>query len=271
MSYFLAKFGPAYATALALPTYNREHSVGTAQARPAGIALAGGGEFDPYGSDPWPATADLIATRGIVVTDTSGGLTAALAPWRALARTTSKLWALCDDGTVVWKQARLMGVKIARRYENRTHVEVVMDFWSGEPNWHGTAHADAPTALTNQSTQLTVTNGGNTPASMTLTVANGAAAPAITYLEVKVLVAALVVCSWRYYGSLAAGKVLSVDAGALSILNDGLADYANLSLNSEHKRNRWLELAAGANAVSIWRTGGNATATAAVAFSDAWS
>jgi hypothetical protein len=111
----------------------------------------------------------------------------------------------------------------------------------------------------------TITNGGNRTVTATIVTftAAGNAISAITF--------ACGSCNWTFSGSVAAGKVLTVDTGTRSIRNDGTDAYSYFTLNAGHTVADWLQLDPGANAVTITYTCAGAATKLNVTYYDGWA
>ena len=78
-------------------------------------------------------------------------------------------------------------------------------------------------------------------------------------------------CDWTFSGSVAAGKVLTIDTGTRSIRNDGIDAYSLFALNAGHTVADWLQLAPGANSVTITYTCAGAATAFTPTFYDGWA
>jgi len=121
----------------------------------------------------------------------------------------------------------------------------------------GTTLAASPQAMT-------ITNDGDaTCVNAIITVTAGSAA--ITALTLATDDAEL-----SYSGTIAIGKELVIDCGALSVKNDGAAAYAGFTWTGNHTSRWWLPLYSGDNTLTVTWTGGSTDSEIKVEFYDAW-
>jgi hypothetical protein len=110
----------------------------------------------------------------------------------------------------------------------------------------------------------TVTNGGNRATNnIRLTFTVGSAA--ITALTVKCGSA-----EFTFNATVTAGGTLVIDSGAQSVLNSGVAAYANFALTSNHTIEDWLRFDPGDNTLTVTYTGGGSNSTFLIEFQDGW-
>lgn len=277
--YELTQFG-----GVTLPRYNASEPLRTGDARPA-IATGPGGSTDAYGSDAWPVVwpQDLQLHASFVERNNWQILTAINALTAAVG-TRAKLYRrLFASDEVQWCHARLIGVTPAFSHRNIAHQDMDLTFQQWSP-WYGlywgpvgdltseqiiagvTATGTAATALDASPKSLVLYNNGNRPIeSMIVTVT--AAGTAITALTLAISG----VATLAYSGSIAAGQALVIDTGAMTVKNNGTADYANLARSTGHAIDGWLRLAASVpTTLTVTKTGGSTASTAAVTYSETW-
>jgi len=269
-----------------LPIGQPAYTAGTAPSMARMVRTAGGGVFDAAGTEQAkPALPYELVYDCKALADTDAGLRSTLDALRAKRGVRGKLWRQGqDDGALQWATARLMAVQ----YQMAIGFKLVQPLsmrWSVQSLWHGERHGAPWTfdsglyfddglsfdmaeeyELTTTPITLTVNNGGNTftdDVILTLTVGTGD----ITGLRVQVGS-----CDLLFSGTVAATKQLVIDCSPsrLSVLNDGAAAWADLTLGGGHASEAWLQLQPGANSVVVTRTGGGPYATLAFDFSERW-
>lgn len=265
MAYVIAKFGAAYATGVALPTYDGSWPQGAGSVG-SPLVQVPGGAYDPQGTERLPWGAVSLDLSGYLYGTSASDLQTKLDALRALLGTRSKLWATPDGGTTTrWRVARCLEMTSPRAPRQGFTAQVRMVFECLPGPWSGTARSVAA-ALDVSPKTVTVANSGNARvdnAVITIT----AAGSAITVVTVGV--AGVSEIQWA--GTLAVGDSLVIDCGARSVKNDGVAAYSGLTLTANHLVSEWLRLSPGNNSVVITRTGGDETSAATIAFADGWA
>lgn len=279
MPYWLTMFA-----GVALPQWDTETPVGTAPTVDDVAALPGGGYYDPYGTMRapvrWPADEELRAT--LANEEDATALWAALNALKGLRGAMGELRRRSAGGTQQWCWARLMQVRGARRRGRRDTgltQEVSLPFQRLSP-WYGTLTDSSPgTGASPDGRAELATVGADqdnaVSAGTTLVVyANGNAD--VTEVQLTVIPAADITdLVWANgttgsalgFAAVAAGKVLAVDGGAASVMNDGgdaLDDFEPPDNDEE-----WLRLTPGPNEIAVTWAGGG-TAQVGVVFRDAW-
>lgn len=281
MSDILERFGTTV-----LPTCETRTDLGYGgPLRTAYTELSSGGAFDSLGDAAAIRGAWAIALAGELVETTRSALQTALAALRARRGQRDRLYRRLADNEVQWATARLVDLKAPATPDNVLYQAVELHWLVGDPTWSGRHHgagwtldsgifldtgygldegADRFTLTGGGSTVCAVTNGGNAPvAAVKLTITAGSSN--ITQMTVSGTGS-----QGKYNGTIAAGKSLVVDMGALSVVNDGAADYAHWTLTGSQTIDDWLRLLPGANNITIALVGGGAGSTALFEFSDGW-
>ncbi len=249
--------------------------VGTAPSRTAGVALPDGGYFDALGSSVpaarrWPHPLPYQAT---LVADTAAALETALFALEALcgSRLATLTRQLANGTTTQTCTARLLQVEANRKWQHHYHLPVTLHFEQVGPWYSTTAQTVVATLSTSPKTQA-LANAGTAPVTaVTISTAVMSGTP-ITNL----LIARAGYTEIEYYGTIAAaappGKVLVIDTGAWSVVNDGVEDYDHFRRTANHKEVAWLRIpAASSITVTITRTGGGASDTVTFGYYEAWN
>lgn len=278
--YTLERFGT-----VTLPIYNPESDHSPLHARTAVIQTIAGA-FDGWGDEDAPL--ELPATRSyrcVVLEESYSAWRTALDELRALVGKRAKLYRRAnDDDSIQWCTARLLQNPTQRRYGSglAQEVELVFQLWSG---WHGQDHKSwkldegyflddglylddggFTETMASSPHTITVTNGGNRrvdDAVITIT----AGSSSIT----AVTIAKTGETDIDYGGIISSTKTLVIDCGAYTVKDDGVSDYANFSLASNHKIAEWLRLDPGDNDIIITFSGGSTNSTVNVQFRDGWA
>jgi hypothetical protein len=278
MAYVLDRFG-----AVALPPLNPKHDLDTVQAKNSMVRTVLGG-FDTQGS----AQADLnlpqaIRYSGFIVGGSLSAWRTAIDTLRGTSRTRAQLWRYAQDNNEQHScYARYVASTVQRSYEQPLVYETTIQFLQLTP-WVGHNHrywtlddgdflddglylddGGYTFTLRNSPQANTVTNGGNRATrGVRLTVTAGSTPiTAITF--------ACGDAEITYSGAVAAGQALVIDSGAQSVMNNGVADYAHFALTTNHTIEDWLLFAAGANTLTVTRTGGSSDSVLLIEFQDGW-
>ena len=250
---------------ITLPHVNPVQEQGRGPARTAVIDLPGGAIFDAHGADPspvgsqnWPYSFTLIGTDAVI-----HALHIAL---RAAVGTSDTLWRQSyATGGNESCPARMDGLVAVRKVGDRYHLDADLQFTLLSEVWAGDQHTteivdpwddgdDLPTLgaeglAPGDPVSLHVHNDGNKPQRemvITLTARGGSAtALVITSLTTGHILA------WD--GTLLEDDSLVIDTGDLTVLNDGVGDYAGLTEPSD--KEHWMEIAEGLNIWSVEVTG----------------
>jgi hypothetical protein len=279
VTYIIERFGNLPISAL-----EAQQDIGTHEAQVATAILPGGGQYDAYGDEIAP-----LVKRDIPVTAVFAG-SGWQTQYRALRAAIGKrgwLYRRDEQDDAVHKiMARLMRVQTRRTKKDFDSIQAQLVFLPLSPQWYGQEHLtwtfdsgyyfddglvfdDSGISFTLDTTPkyVTVNNGGNARVtSVKATITAGSAA--ITSLSVARQIGATTYEKWIYNGTIAIGKSLVVDCGALSVVNDGSEDYANLSWSTLHKTDDWLRLEPGDNTIEVQRVGGGVNSVIVFEFRD---
>jgi len=270
------------------PLFNKRDLVSTGDTGGALLRIPGGGAYDGYGDDPAPEGINEVSTAFEIIASTPTLVQTARDKIRARAGLVRKLWAHFPDGSDRWTWARLSKVKMERRPTYLFYQPVELTFEIVAPIWNGTGHGaawyldagqylDAGLGLdyddtiilddagTPRVTTATITNGGNRTVTAIVLAFRAAGNPisAITF--------ACGSCNWTFSGSVAAGKVLTIDTGTRSVRNDGADAYSYFALNAGHTVADWLQLASGSNSATITYTCAGAATALTLTYYDGWA
>lgn len=270
---------------LALPLGTPRYTAGTAGTQERTVRTVGGGLFDGWGAAqarmelPYRLAYDCRAYAS-----TAAALRATLDALRAKRGVRGRLVRQGDnDDGEQWATARLMEVEYQADVMNLQLIQPLRMAWSVQSPWYGGSHGTGWTlasglyldaglyldmasrhVLTATSNVVTVTNYGNAA------VENAVLSVTAGMYNLTALTIRCGSCELVYSGTVVARKTLVIDCGAKTVVNDGTADYARLTLGANHASAAWMRLAPGANSVTVTRTGGGAETAITFEFSDAW-
>lgn len=214
------------------------------------------GQILDYGSDVLTKEFDLIAA-------TPSLLATAIDAVRALRGTRALLSITPQGGSARTSYARCMSVRYTRTRRNFNAQRVSLRFLVEQNLWNGTAHDDTAGKTTGQT--VIMANGGNANVDdlrIEITAPAGGAISAIN-------IACTGLVDLTYAGPLAASDVLILDSGEWLVMNDGVGDYAGLTLNVGHNVSGLFLLEPGNNTYTFTFTGGG-TASIRTIFNDKW-
>ncbi len=272
MGYWITTFGT-----VSLPRRREVQDVSGGQAYSGLMELPGGRAFDAAGTAQTRRGPYRLEVQGAIHSNTPATLNSRVRELQALVGKYDYLYRTPDGGSAdserVW--ARCLGVAITRDVRHRTWVEPQITFEVQSPTWQGTALHSTSGTLSSGGT-LTVTNAGNAPVydAVVTAVASGAA---FTDIVIENTTAGYV--SYLHYGTavypsasggtVSDGGTLSIDAGALSVTNNGTAAFSKFELGDAHEIDDWLRLAPGENAIRVTFDGG-ADVVFTVQHRDSW-
>ena len=143
-----------------------------------------------------------------------------------------------------------------------------MEFELDAEPWSGTAGSTSVT-LAASPQMATIGNDGNAVV-RTITVNVHPTTSAITAITLENLTTGHVT-KIKYAGTIAATQSLSLECETKSVENNGVDDYANLSLEGAHTISDWIRLAPGDNTIRITRTGGGVKSTVGLIFYEGYA
>jgi hypothetical protein len=280
MTYQLTRFG-----SVDLPVWDPGGDIGTAPAREL-IVPTLGGAHDAGGSAQaavqYPYQLDYSCTAS---GDTQALLQAAVDALRAMRGQRAQLWRTSATGLSHWCWARANRIPQDVKEAMFLHQPLRLTFTVLGP-WHGAAHTnwyldsgeyldtglvlgeDDRISLPNNVTGaiFPLTNAGNAPitgVALTLTAGSAPITQFAYYITAQSV-------SMYYDGVIAAGGVLVIDSGSLTVRKQGSDDYAHLHAASGHKITDWIRLAPGVNTLVASISGGGTNATLAAAYYEGW-
>jgi hypothetical protein len=267
VSYWLSSFD-SLAIPTALGTSGRHQLSATGRESPL-MFLPGGQPYDPLGTDRATRKATRITAEVLLVASTPAALRTALDAWLAKVGKRGTLVRADDAGNQQTVTALLVDAQASRQVDNILHLPLTLNFDVLSPCWSGAAHIPTVTLATTSATVIPSPNDGNARVTNPILTVT-AVTSAITLVEVAQSVTGGQV-SWYWAGTLAAGKSLVIDCGALSVKNDGVDAYSGFALYPTHTVDEWLRIESGANTPTVKRTGGGATSTASLSYADGWA
>ncbi len=258
MGYWITRFGTTD-----LPARRQMQDAITGRVQSSVIGLPGGHVFDAHGTETAIGEGYPVKVGGVVCAATPAALKTAVYLLRALKGVQDKLYRTPDGGSAnsEWVEARCDSVESIRDWRNRLWENVVLYFTVLDDVWSGAA-GEKNIALTTGADEGEADNTGDaTVRDLTITIA--AVGSAITQVDIENLETGHV-SKIRYSGSITAGQSLVIDCGALTVKNNGVDDWDNLSIESAHQIDEWLRLKSGENTIRVTRTGGSADSMATV-------
>jgi hypothetical protein len=257
--------------------------------------LPAGGARDLFGSGWGRTGARLVRKSGELIADSTAALETAADALRGLAQQRDTLYIRTDSGALRLATARCTRVVAPRAAENTLFLPVALEWIVLDPYFRGEHHGggwhldgitfDTPPATvyldtgrhfdeaTGDSFTLAsapspttgnIFNNGNTPIYDPI-IKITAGATAITFVRVKGWN-----CEWTWTGTLAAGKQLIMDAGALTITNDGADAYSGLAFTSNHFIPDWFQMIPGLPGIEVEVTTVSTDATVGFFYDDGY-
>ena len=226
---------------LTLPASAPVYPVGSNDSENTIVRLPGGGYFDAQGAERSPYRLPIPETFHVEFVDPSA--TALLTAYQALMAKRGvygKLYRQSDTGVIHWCYARLMRIPALRKIpDNRSNQPVDIDFLR-MTSWYYNALVNMGSTLYNAATWI-VTNSG------TLSVEN----VIINITAVTLDLTGLTITNntlniaFSFSQTISAGNILTLDVGAHSCLNNGVAAWRYLTEPQNSKF--WMVLAPGNN------------------------
>lgn len=250
MSYHLYRFGASQL----LPTGQSVDGFG-AEVPSDVVATAGGSHF-AYGSGVVPLGVHRIAHRGIYSSSVQSNFDA----YAGLLGQRLQLWRYREaDAAIQWKYARMLACRWDRDVEQSQHAEIASEY-EAVGYWKAQSQSTVSRASTGT---LTPTGGGKArvfDAVITFT-ASGTGTKTIRMQDSASGI------DWTWSASITDTKVLTIDCGAFSVMNDGVNAYSSFTLNGAHASDYWCVVMPGSNTFTFTLTGAG---TVQVAWYDSW-
>jgi hypothetical protein len=221
---------------------------------------------DGLGTDP--ARLDVPALLPVTAQVEGADAAALKSAWDsvlALHGVRGTLYRTSDGGTEHTIAARCARILAKRTPHDRYMLRYDIDFELLANVWDG-ADGTVSGILDDVPESIVCANDGNArvdDAIITIT----AKTSAITALTVTISG----ISSFTWTGTLAADKALVIDCGARTVRNDGADAYSGFTYEAAHVVPEWLRLQPGNNTVVVTRTGGGATSTYSIAYTDGWA
>jgi len=281
----LIRFGVYGISILTLPVLEKSHDQGSGASRMLFVDTPDG-QFDLLATERARRAPFSLPVACKLYGTTPTAVQTQLDTLKAKRGERDKLWAETPAGDLRWVTARLDSVVGTNLTKTSCYLPVTLTFTVLPQYWNGTDHSgwnldegeylDAGLYLDSEFTfaldaspkTVSVTNSGNVNVEDCIITVT-AQTSVITALVIERIVNSVSVDKLTYNGGIAAGKSLVIKSGRGSIENDGLGDYANLTLGG--KNDNWFSLAPGANSIKVTKTGGGATSSVDFTFSDAWA
>lgn len=280
MSYRLTRFG-----FVDLPCARMTGTFGTGPTVDATVQVLGG-TFCTYGATDGNLQTPYELTHSCWIVDDEAGAQVQLEDLFGLRGTRHILYRINEaDLSYSWCWARCVQVRNPWQWQRKTMNPLDIVFQVQTP-WYGIVYGsgwsldsgetlDASLitgfytsyALTTTSEVLAVYNPGNV-ITRHVSCRVTAAGSSITALTISVGA-----CDMDFSGTLAATKVLQITQrqNYAAITNDGSNAYNNWTYGGSHTSGWWLELTPGWNAVTVARTGGNASSEIYFDYAAGWA
>jgi hypothetical protein len=256
MTYLLVQFGSTL-----LPDYNEEFDIGRAVTKKAALDIPTGGALDLFGGARIQPGARALTKTCTMHSTTETGLMNAYETLMALVGTRAKLYReRIADGSWFWTWARFDKLAATRKYSggsSRFFQDVSLTFTIFTPAWYSMSEEQYwISAEAGEENDLTTCGVEGDYGMLTLVLGGNLSQPNVVFeiLATSLFIHVEVVNTtngyiWSYDGTVHIGETLVVDCGEMSVLNNGVDDYAHFAPPSD--RERWFELQVGNNRVSI--------------------
>lgn len=244
MNYYLHKFGVAYATATVLPVLGAEQQIGPDSVLPTNVVLPGGVTFDTRGTGQALPSGHTLTATGFYQAANEAALQVLVDAMRAWIGEKSKLWLLCADNTVRWRYARLLSAPTQHlaRGHGRFRQPMELVFELDDMLWCGRFLTKDVVTLADSPELAEIDNAGTRVVGNVIITA-AAIGYDITQLDIQNLEADHR-SHIRFMGTIAEGTSLVIDCGEMTVKNNGVDAWDDLSRESAHQIHEWLRLAA---------------------------
>ncbi len=251
MSYYLYQFGTT--------DFARGDSVdGLGGDVPSDVAQTAGGAHFAYGSGVVPLGVHRIGHRGIY----SASVQASVDAMMGLLGQRLQLWRMrTADSAIQWKYARLLSCRWERDVAQSQHADVVSEFEA--VGYWKSASVATPVSRTSTGT-LTPTGGGKArvyDAVITFT-ASSTTTHTFRFQDSTNGI------DWTFSASVTSGQVVTIDCGAMSVLNNTTNAYSSFTINAGHTSDYWCVVRPGSNSYTLTLSAG--AGTFAVTWYDQW-
>lgn len=245
-----------------LPQYGPDYDAG-AMASAEVFADVAGGTFDAGGDEQLMVGRSTITHKGILLAESAADFETKARALLQLRGTRASLVRQWRDGGEEWINARCTAVQATRGAGQVLQQEYTFVFVLLGAAWNGSAHSDTITLNTSPKAGTITNNGDAAVLDAVITITAGSSA--ITSCTIALADAEL-----QFTGTIAAGTSCIIDAGAMSIKNNGTDAYADFTLGSNHADRFWLTMPPGSNATTITYAGGGTGSTVQFDFYDAY-
>jgi hypothetical protein len=237
-----------------------------ATATSGAVSTIGGGAYNAYGAETvQPSLPFTLTYTGLISGASLDAVRTESDALRGLVGTKATLYkrAVAGDYNLIQCQARAVAFKPLQPGQpigNHQRIEIqfaCLTRWESSPLTGSTV--SLPVGGLTTTIMLDHSGGTREQPDVLMTLTAGSAAITMFGIDLPATH-----CSWRWTGTLAAGKSLVIDCGAMSILNDGVGSWAGMTMTGNHATAYWLVVPP--NVVSepavIWTDNGSGTTAA---------
>lgn len=244
--YHLVRFGT-----VDLPDFNQTTDISAGSSRVAWYDLPGGGSFDNFGAGAAPLNGlSKLSKKCTIHAESQTTIQQKLDALKGMIGTRQKLYARLPDGSERWLWARLVEVKGERKEGDKFWLNVDLAWSSAEIYWHGAAR----TITGSGNSTLTLTNAGNATILHAIITVNSPAANL-----------GFTVTGKSHFTLTGVSGQVVIDCGAMSVTVGGVEAYSKFALQTDHKTDGWLEIAAPSTPLIVSGSG-----SVVVSYEDGW-
>lgn len=236
---------------LTLPTSLPALAIGTSRSIDTSIPLPHGGVYDAYGSERAPKQFPYELSYQTLLTATSdANLSVAYNEICAKRGVRGDLYRTTDNGDIHYCQARLLDIEGTRSPGNNRLIQLELLF-QVFGYWYNSYEYSVSIPLGGSLTQLPLNQYGTSPTdNAVITISPGN----VALTSITLLVSG--VSSFTYGGTIAANKLLIVDCGAFTALNDSVDVSTLITTDNYHTILPWLRLNPGTTNLELQAVGG---------------
>ncbi len=262
MTYRIYQFGSTV-----LPDYNEEVPIGRAVTAKSAMDIPSGGALDLFAGERIQPGSTKITKSCTLHATTEASLLAQIMALRVLVGTREKLYRLrIADDVQEWGWARFDNLDATRKYGamSKYFQDVKLSFTIFSPVWNSASMVSYNwpiVGIVAANTFLTTLSESKGAAVKTISHAGNIDQPAVIFTLTAISTVTSVIIhnvttghSFSYTGTLAAGDVLVVDTGAMSVQVNDVDAYAYFSPPANYED--WMHIAPGTNVLAINITGG---------------
>jgi hypothetical protein len=260
MTAYLEQFGT-----VTLPPALPESDAGTGPSVNQLTPMPWGGQFDGLGDGVAPMPGDKLTYKCRLIGTSTSNLDGLYKAYRLLRGTREKLYRRNGDTTQHWSWARLNECKGVWDYEHIVHMDLNFEFQMTSPCWYSTtthAYDWHIVGIAPADTLLTTLAESKGAAVKYIDHSGNIDQPAAIFTLTAISTVTSVIInnvttgySFIYTNTLAAGDVLVIDTGAMSVKKNGVDDYKTY-FHPPTNHEEWMHIAPGENKLTINITGG---------------